>query len=90
MDMSRLMERMPMVGVPGQVGRLRQEQIAQQSTWTRVPDSARLVASMHIVHIVPSNGSTETWVNPTDPGDECYMERPSAKGTVVPAGRMRY
>lgn len=63
---------------------------AQQSTWTRVPEDQRINASISVIHIVPSNGSTETRVNPTDPGDGFYLERPYPPDTVKPAGRMRY
>lgn len=69
-------EKMGRVGYGGMVGRFRQEQIAQQSTWTRVPQEIRVWADMHVVHIVPENGSTTTIVNPVDPGDEAYYEAP--------------
>lgn len=84
------MERMKITFWPGMVGRLRQEQIAQQSTWTRIPEGQRIFADMHVIHVVPENGSTTTQVNPTDPGDECYYERTAQISGIPPAGRMRY
>lgn len=84
------MELERIVGQPPAVGRLKESQIAQQSTWTAVPEDQRINASIHIVHTVPSNGSTETIVNPTDPGDGCYLERPYPPERTCPAGRMRY
>lgn len=81
------MERMKSVGVPGLVGRFRPEQIAHQSTWTRIPDSDTTFASMHVIHMVAANGSTETRVNPVDAGDGFYINIPASEGVVVPAGR---
>ena len=75
------------VGYGGIMGRFRPEQIAQQKTWTVVPENERMVAAMHVIHVVPSNGSTETIVNPTDPQDDSYAIIPGANGTLVPAGR---
>ena len=80
------MERMKTVGMQGMVGRFRPEQIAHQNTWDRVPDSDTTFASMHIIHVVPSNGSTETRVNPIDPGDGFYLDVPYTIGRVIPAG----
>lgn len=82
----------PMIGVPGMVGRFRPEQIAQRSTWGKIPDQDKVFASMHVVHVTPANGSTECRVNPVDPGDGFYVDPgdSSSWGTVVPAGRMRY
>lgn len=68
------MERMMQIGYPPSVGKRRPEQIAQQKTWTVVPENQRVEMSMHVVHVVPANGSTCTYVNPLDPGDECYYE----------------
>lgn len=85
-----MMQRMQSVYQPGMVGKRTMAQIARASTWTMVPEGDRVFADMHIVHVVPANGSTETQVNPTDPGDECYYERPTSVGPVVPAGRMRF
>jgi hypothetical protein len=85
-----MMEKMKDVYQPGKMlGKLSDQQIAQQSTWTVIPENERVVASMHVIRVVPSNASTETTVNPTDPGDGCHYEIPGAKGSVVPAGRIR-
>lgn len=81
-----MMERMRNVGMQGMVGRFRPEQIAHQSTWARVPDSDTTFAAMHMIHVIPSNGSTETRVNPLDPGDGFYLDIPSTPVRVVPAG----
>jgi hypothetical protein len=71
-----MMTRMPLVGVAGQVGRFRPEQIAQQKTWTKIPEDQRVFADMHVVHVQAENQSTTTYVNPCDPGDGCYIEAP--------------
>jgi hypothetical protein len=83
-----MMERMPSVGVAGQVGRFRPEQIAQQSTWTVVPEGQRVIASMKIIHVVPANASTLTYVNPLDPGDDCYYDKPVSWDKVSKAWKM--
>lgn len=81
-----MMERMMGVGYPGTVGKFRPEQIAQMSTWTVVPEQDRVQASMHQKHIVPSNASTVTYVNPLDPGDGLWYDKPSDWGAVHRAG----
>lgn len=76
------------IGQPPSVGRLKESQVAQQSTWTQIPENKRIMASQMVIHVYPKNGSTETVVNPTDPGDGCYLERPYPPDRVVPAGRI--
>jgi hypothetical protein len=71
-----MMEKMFAIGQQPSVNKFRPDQIAQQSTWTRIPEAQRTVASMRIIHIVPSNGSTVTYVNPIDPGDQEYLNAP--------------
>ena len=83
------MERMKSVYVPGQVCRYRPEQVANQANWGIIPEEEATFASMHLIHVVPANGSTETRVNPLDPGDGFHREIPADLGRVVPAGRMR-
>jgi hypothetical protein len=83
------MERMRNIGMPPSIGRFRPEQIAQQSTWTVVPENQRTSTSMHIKHIVPSNGSTTTYVNLLDNGYDYYREMPGYYGTVHHAGIWR-
>lgn len=53
---------------PPRVGKLRPEQIAQRSNWTRVPDRQAAMAAAHIVHVVPAGATTVTHLNPMDPG----------------------
>ena len=83
-----MMEKMMQVGYPASVGRFKPEQIAQQATWTRVPEAQRVEMSMHVIHMVPANGSTLTYVNPVDPGDECHYHIPANSDRVLPTGRI--
>lgn len=53
---------------PAQVGKLRPEQIAQRSTWGRVPDAQSALAAMHVIHVAPAGSTTVTRLNPLDPG----------------------
>jgi hypothetical protein len=82
---------------PPRVGKLTVAQIAQQSTWSGVADRDRTMAAMHVIHVVPSNGSTETSMNPLDPGTapdadghsrRAWLYRPGTVDRVVPAGRL--
>lgn len=81
---------------PPRVGKLTADQIAQQSTWDGVPDRDSAAAAMHLIHVVPSNGSTETTLNPLDPGTLSdddgdrpgWRRRPGSTDRVIPAGRM--
>lgn len=80
------------VGRQGAIGRFADAQLPSRMTWAQVPDSEVAIAAMHVVHIVPVNGSTIVQVNPTDPGTEGettpgYLVRPSAYAPVVKAGR---
>ena len=68
-----MMEKMMNIGRPPSVGKFRPEQIAQQSTWTVVAPKDRQNVAMHLIRIVPSNGSTLTYVNPVDPGDQGFV-----------------
>lgn len=60
--------RMPSVGVAGQVGRFRPEQIVQINTWSGIRDP--LAAALHYIHVAPLGSTTITRVNPLDPGDD--------------------
>ena len=82
---------------PPAVGRLRPEQIAQMSTWDRVPDAQSELAALHIIHVTPAGGTTVTHLNPLDPatdlvagdGDDPYIgwvARPGALGAVTRRG----
>ena len=80
------MQRMMTIGYPPSVGRFRPEQIAQQNTWTVIPELDRVEASMHTIKVVPSNASTLTYVNPLDPGDDCYYDKPKTWDRVSRSG----
>lgn len=77
---------------PPALGRFTAGQIAQRSTWARVPDEQTALAAMHVIHIVPAHGSTITELNPLDPGttdDNAdtaggpgWLDRPHARGTI--------
>jgi hypothetical protein len=82
-----MMEKMMSIGYPASVGRFRPEQIAQQKTWTKIPEEQRVNASLHVIHMIPSNGSTITHINPVDPGDEAYYHIPASPDRVIGAGR---
>lgn len=63
------MERMVGVGVPGQVGRFRPQQLAQIKTWAGVQDSRTTEAALRYIRVSPKGSSTITQINPLDPGD---------------------
>lgn len=78
---------------PPAIGRFTPAQIAQRSTWARVPDQQTSVAAMHIIHVRPVHGSTITELNPLDPGtvDDAtdageygpgWLSRPHARGSL--------
>lgn len=82
---------------PGSVGKFRPEQIAQRTTWSRVPDEQTALAAMHVIHVVPANGSTIAVMNPLDPGTIVdggadsdgqgpgWLRRPHGYGTLFKA-----
>lgn len=78
---------------PGSVGKFAPEQVRNRMTWAVVPDDETAVAAMHVVHVVPANGSTLTIVNPCDPATVAdtaaggYLERPGGYGFLARAGR---
>lgn len=92
--MDRLPDTLPPVS-----GKLRPDQIAQRGTWAGIPDDQVATSAMQIIHVVPSNGTTVTTVNPLDPGTISaptddgtadtlgWLDRPAARGTVMQAGR---
>jgi hypothetical protein len=86
-----MMERMMQWGVPGRVNTHSNVQIAHMKTWGNIPDPEMTMAALHIIHVQPKNGITETHVNPIDPyGDEggCnWVDTPYTKDRVIPAGR---
>ena len=62
------------MGWPAVVSKHRPEQIAHMNTWARVPDPEMKSAAFHVIHMVPSNRSTTTYVNPLDPGDQATTD----------------
>jgi hypothetical protein len=78
---------------PAALGRFTVGQIAQRTTWRRVPDVQSALAAMHVIHVVPQNGSTVTELNPLDPGTVSdggwdadgmapgWLDRPHAQGS---------
>jgi hypothetical protein len=68
---------------PPRVGKFTDDQIAQRSTWSRVPDADVATAAMHIIHIAPAGASTVTVVNRMDPAtvaddaDGGWLEAPT-------------
>lgn len=48
--------------------KLRPEQIAQRSTWGRVPDMDMKKAAQHVIRVVPKDGYTVTEMFELDPG----------------------
>lgn len=77
---------------PPTVGKFADQQLPNRLSWGIIPDDEMSLAAMHVVHIYPLNGSTITTVNPTDPATDQdvrtgWLERPSAYGPIVKAGR---
>lgn len=78
---------------PGSIGKFKPEQVRDRLTWGIVPDDQIALAAMHVIHVVPVNGTTLTVLNPTDPAtvadtaSDCYLERPGGYGHVARAGR---
>lgn len=83
------LDRLRNYGKPRMVGKYRDDQIAQQSTWAGVPDDQTTLASLTTIHIVPAHASTETFVNPLDAGlgNEAWLLSPSSDAPVIPVGR---
>lgn len=48
--------------------KLRDEQIANQSTWGRVPETDMIKAASHSIRVVPVGSTTITIMNELDPG----------------------
>lgn len=78
------MERIPAdYNYPPGAGKLRPEQIAQRSTWARVPDRETTLAAMHAIHVAPMGASTVTHLNPLDPGTVADTEVDRGPGWLV-------
>jgi len=58
------------VNYPPAVGKVRDTQVAHQSTWRGIPDDDTGSAAFYQVHVTPSNASTCTYVNPLDPAQQ--------------------
>lgn len=67
--------------------KLTDDQIAHISNWNRIGWDEEPRAAMHIIHVVPSNGSTATSVNIVEPASQGWVDPPGGYGTLVPAGR---
>lgn len=75
-----------------QAGKLREDQVAQRSTWSRVPDAQVELAAAHVIHVLPLGASTVTLLNPLDPGTVAdpatgqdrpgWLMRPGADGSL--------
>ena len=66
--------------------KLRPEQIAQRSTWGRVPDVDMSKAAAHIVRVIPSNASTTTEMFELDPGISGETVGEGRGWSVIPTG----
>lgn len=61
------MERLSNVSSQGQISKFREDQVAQASNWDGIPDEKdSMLASAHVIHVVPRNSSTCTYVNALD------------------------
>lgn len=63
-----MLERMMQVGRPGRVDKLRPDQIANQQTWARVPETDLIKAASHMIRVVPAGSTTVTRMFELDPG----------------------
>lgn len=55
-------------GRPGRIRKLRPEQIADRTTWARVPETDMVKAASHIIRVVPAGSTTITHMFELDPG----------------------
>lgn len=62
-----MLERMP-ASWPNRTQKLRPEQIANQATWGRVPETDMTKAASHSIRVVPAGSTTITIMNELDPG----------------------
>lgn len=89
------MERMPSTW-PNRVQKLRPEQIANQATWARVPETDIIKAASHSIRVIPKGSTTITVMNEMDPGiseetvgeGRGWSEPPKSYGPVMPHGRV--
>lgn len=75
-------ERLRNVSSQGQISKFREDQVAQASNWDGIPDEKdSMLAAAHIIHVVPKNGSTCTYVNALDNhGDDSWVNPPGGFG----------
>lgn len=89
-----MLERMP-TSWPDRVQKLRPEQIANQATWGRVPETDMIKAASHSIRVIPAGSTTITLFNEMDPGIEeetvgegrGWSEPPRGYGHVAVHGR---
>lgn len=81
-------------GWPPMVGRWRDDQIANQNTWEKVGTAEDWPMNMHVARITTKvrGATTETVVNPVDPGTTGAYDIPPGKDREhgrrpIPAGR---
>ena len=70
----------------GKVEKLRPEQIAQRSTWGRVPDVDMSKAAAHVIRVRPEHNSTVTEMFELDPGISGETVGEGRGWSAVPAG----
>lgn len=82
------MERLQDIAYPPVISKFRDDQVASRASWTSVPDIASQLALVNTITQERRDGSTVTFVNPLDPGDDSWLQHPdTAPGTVIAAGR---
>lgn len=82
----------PIAGKRRSVCNLTDEQIAQRSTWSRVPDlDGSPLLGMHAINVGMMGRTTVTVVNPLDPGtvDDGNATDGGGTGWLEPAGTWR-
>lgn len=80
---------------PNRVQKLRPEQIADRSTWGRVPETDMIKAASHMIRVVPVGSTTITEMFELDPGisgetvgeGRGWSEPPRGYGPVAVHGR---
>lgn len=85
-----MQERLRSVGWAPHTTKLRTDQIADRKTWAQIPNGGNPAkAAMWSINVQPKNASTETTINPLDPGGDNsfgYVEIPGAQGLVPRTG----
>lgn len=81
---------------PRRTQKLRPEQIANQATWARVPETDMVKAASHTIRVVPVGSTTVTEMFELDPGisgatvgeGRGWSEPPRGYGPVMAHGRV--